>query len=351
RVDTDSIAKYGSGEVKEIHSRWLSNINLAGAQKAATLIGRRFSDIQRKISFELDPKDSDGATGLWTGQSRNINHRDMTDFDGYPVDTMFQIISAHQSQSYKFSGIEFKYGDELSDDITVTDKIVYYSSDEETPLLNINLKEDWENLYQAHAADSKAIFIIQTGAVIGSSSNSTYSIETGSWTNLTTGSVTLVIQSGCFVVGKGGNGADSDNTPAAGDGGGALNLGVDLTIEGGGIIGGGGGGGGGNDGAYAEAAGGGGAGSSSGDGGGGSGIFGGDSLISLTEAEGGTVSAGGNGAAIVFTNGGELVYADGGNGGNLGEDGDLSGGSAGLAVKKNGHTLTNSGVTIIGAVL
>ncbi|MCP4494626.1 MAG: hypothetical protein GY820_46095, partial [Gammaproteobacteria bacterium] len=72
RIDTDSIAKYGSGEVKEIHSRWLSNINLAGAQKAATLIGRRFSDIQRKISFELDPKDSDGATGLWTGQSRNI---------------------------------------------------------------------------------------------------------------------------------------------------------------------------------------------------------------------------------------------------------------------------------------
>ncbi|MCP3669364.1 MAG: hypothetical protein GY814_02790, partial [Gammaproteobacteria bacterium] len=353
RIDTDSIAKYGSGKIKVINSRWLSNLNLAGAQKAATLIGRRFADIQRKITFQLDPKDSDGATGLWTGQTRNINYRDICDFNGYPVDTMFQIISASQSRNYKFSGIEFKYGDELADDITVTDKIVYYSGEEGADnITNVNLMADWESLYQPHEADSEAIFVVKTGTIMGSSSISTYSIETGAWPNLTTGFVKIIIQSGSYVAGKGGDGANGDNTPAAENGGGAINLGVDVILEGGGVLGGGGGGGGGKNGAFAEAAGGGGAGSAIGSAGQDTRNTGGTSVNSLIHAEDGTVSTGGAGGFISIDHNGEPFDYTGGDGGDLGEAGTLSGGTAGKACNLNGYTLdqSSSGVTIEGAV-
>ena len=355
RIDTDSIVKYGSSEIKVINSRWLNNGNLAGAKKVATLIGRRFADIQRKITFSLDDKDADGATGLWAGQTANINHRDMLDFNGYPEDTMFQIISAAQKKHYQFEGVEFKYGAELADDIASTDKIYYYSAGSGNPYLNVNFLTDWESLYGTATATSEAIFIVSNNSIIGSSvAFAAYAIQTGTWPTFTTGFVKLIINSGSYVVGKGGSGGDNDTANGA-TGGSAINLDVDLILEGGGILGGGGGGGGVGQPPFTGAAGGGGgAGMNVGIGGD---TFSGSSGVVTNYSSNGTLSAGGSGGRVDAQIGED--FAEGGRGGNLGFSGFASGdvggtgGAAGKAVQLNGSFTidqTGSGVTVYGAI-
>jgi hypothetical protein len=41
------------------------------------------------IDFTLDAKNG-GSNDVWIGQSSSINHRDMTDFYGNPLDTIYQ---------------------------------------------------------------------------------------------------------------------------------------------------------------------------------------------------------------------------------------------------------------------
>ena len=107
RIDTDSISKYGSNEIKTINSRWISNVDKATALNLAALIGRRFSDIPREVSFSLEVKDSN----VWVGQSASVNHRDITDFSGEPLDTVFQILSSKEGRNFDYTALEFAYGD------------------------------------------------------------------------------------------------------------------------------------------------------------------------------------------------------------------------------------------------
>ncbi len=350
RIDSDSITKYNSNKVRVVNTRWLNNNNKAGAQKVATLIGRRFSDIPRKISFSLDAKDSDGATGLWVGQSRSINHRDIVDFYGSPEDTMFQILSSRERGNYDFTGLEFAYGAELAGDIASTDTIVYYSTDATA----INLYDDWVALYGTPAADDECVFIVENNSTIGSYPGASAVETNNSWPSFTTGFVKLIINSGCYVVGHGGNGGHGSGSPSAANGGLAINLGVDLILEGGGVLGGGGGGGSEYSIPPVDCAGGGGAGSLYGLEQGGTAYYGSEHLNQIINAEDGTIESGGNGAEVTIGTGEPLTYwgGDGGDLGTNGTGGNGVNGIAGKACELNGYTLdqSGSGVTTYGTI-
>ena len=252
RVDTDSIIKYGSNEIKVINSRWISNTNKAAALQLGALIGRRFADVPREVSFSLDAKDSD----VWAGQSRSVNHRDITDFSGTPIDTVFQITSVTEAGTFKYNALEFTYGESLPEDEGGGNPdvdLVIISSDQ----YNANLRTVYNALFPTPDATTQVKFIIEGGVKTGSTSNATYSIDTGSWP---AGAViTLQLNSNAFAVGAGGGG---DTIAAAGaeNGGPAIILNHDMTLVNNGVIGGGGGGGGYKDLNGERAAGGGGAG-------------------------------------------------------------------------------------------
>lgn len=338
RVDTDSIAKYGSSQVKQINSRWINNLNKASALQLAALIGRRFADTPREISFSLEAKDSD----VWIGQSKDINHRDMVDQSGLKIDTTFQLTSVKESDNYSYTGLEFTYGGELPEDEgggdPDVDLIIIGSS-----IKDINLRTIFDGLFPAPDATTQANFIIQNGVVIGSTSTGTAGLDTGSWPAGAT--VTLQTDSGGFSVGMGGTGADGDGTPVATDGGDAIEMNHDLEIINNGVIGGGGGGGGSNVTIVAgtgNAAGGGGAGCDVGSGG--TSSFVGDDLILLTHGGAGTLESGGTRGQVKW-NTSEPETSNGAVGGDLGQNGvssDTAGGTAGLAIKKNGYTLTQT---------
>ena len=324
RIDTASIAKYGSNEIQTINSRWISSTNKAAALTLGALIGRRFSDIPREASFSLEAKDS----SIWIGQSIALNHRDITDFSGSPIDTVFQLLSSKESKNFDYTGLEFTYGDKLPNDPDPEFDTIILGSD----LRNINLRTEYDLLFPTPDGTTQAIIIIDEGVKIGSASTATYSIDTGSWP--TGAEVTLQIKPTAFAVGKGGGGG---NSFAGDDGGHAIILNHDLILANNGVIGGGGGGGGGFEDAGGISGGGGGAGFDVGLGGIGTGEEGGS-------GSDGTLETGGNGGS-----------SNSGDGGDLGQDGEAGqitlGGIAGDAINKNGFTLTGALNDTRGAVI
>lgn len=336
RIDTDSIAKYGSSQIKVINSRWITNLNKAAALQLGALRGRRFSDIPREINFSLEAKDSD----VWIGQSRAINHRDIVDFSGLPIDTIFQIMSAKESENFNYTALEFTYGESLPEDEGGGDPdvdLIIISADDK----DINLRTIYNGLFPAPGATTQAKFVIEGGVKVGSTSNGTFSINTGSWP--ANAEITLQTNVNALAAGKGGDGEDFSNS--AEDGGPCLILNHDLILINNGIIGGGGGGGGirilGN----AKASGGGGAGFEVGPAPGGNQAPGGTDITSNIHAQDGTDLFGGDGGHLEWLDGGEPFTIDGGDGGDLGDPGQTAtnaGGIAGIAIDKNGFVLTET---------
>ena len=337
RVDTDSINKYGSSEVKSINSRWILNSNKGAAIQLAALIGRRFSDIPREIQFSLNAKDSD----VWIGQSRSVNHRDLVDATGIPLDTMFEITSASESGDYKYKGLEFRYGGVLPDDEGGGDPdvdLVYISPDEEGLAQNVVMRDVYDLLFPTPDASTQVIFIVEAGTTVGSTSTSTFSLDTGSWP----AGATITLQNSGIIVGRGGDGGVNGFSGDAG--GDAIELNFDLELINLNIIGGGGGGGGAATDTQVKAGGGGGAGDDIGPGGPSS-AESQEEGQSVNAANGTTELGGNRGTADDTAN-----FAVGGSGGDLGIAGNAatvgsttgSGGAAGNAIDKNGFTLTQT---------
>lgn len=328
RVDTDSIAKFQSNNFREINTRWISSNNKGAALQLAALYGRRFADTPREVTFKLEAKDAE----VWAGQTRSINHRDIVDGTGVPVDTIFQILSSGEAALYEYKALEYVYGPALPEDEGGGDPdvdIILLSIDQN----NINLRTIYDTLFPAPDASTQAKFIVEGGVVLGSDDNTSFAIDTGSWP--AGALVTLALKSSAVAAGKGGDGDVAPADTAGIDGGPCLILNNDLTLDNNGIIGGGGGAGGWSFTILAVArSGGGGAGRDVG-------LRGFVNGALPPDASDGTTLTGGIGASTPAS-------LRGGAGGDLGDDGEdgvggtttQTGGPAGDAIDKNGFTLT-----------
>lgn len=333
RIDPTAETNYGGSKIKTVFSRWISSVNKAAAIRLSARIGRRFYNTPRRVSFALDLKDSD----VWTGSPVKITHPLITDTAGAPVATDFQVLSAAERPGVaNYTALEFLYGPSVPEDADAdtTGKVVVLSGE----MQNINLRAIFDSIYPTLDPADDVRFVFDPAAVIGSTSTGTPSIVTGAWSTLTTPPL-LDVRG--LILGAGGAGAPSSGG-AGGAGGIAISLGGPIRLNNSGLIAGGGGGGGYDMDATARAAGGGGAGYTPGAAG--SQTFPPDTVIARIP-EPGTRTAGGLGALnTVGTS--EPRTAEGGSGGGLGLPGDSktsAGGAAGLAIKTNGYTITNTG--------
>ena len=345
RANTDAIERYRSNETKVINSRWIPSGGGAAARQLAALIGRRFGITPRECSFSLHDKDG----SLWIAEKRAINHWDIVDQNGYPVDTIFEITSAKESDRYQYTALVHNFDVELDEDEGGGDPdvdLVLIELDDQ----NITLRTLYDAVYPTPDASTQAKFVIDSGVIIGSNSTSTEAINTGSWPAGAT--ITLQLNSGSFVVGKGGDG-DTIGGGGGEAGGDAIHLAHDLTLINNGVIGGGGGGGGYGQ-TYAptgdiDVTGAGGAGNDVGLAPSGTGYAGTGTILLERYPADGTLESGGLGGLIRVNDGG-LNVAQGGGGGNLGSSGlsgvgtdnQSTGGAAGAAIDKNGYTLTET---------
>lgn len=195
---------------------------------------------------------------------------------------------------------------------------------------DINLRTEYNNVNGSASPAGLSISFILAGNAIASSTGA-YALQTGSWpeANVT---LTLTINGGVYVVGRGGAGGGN-----GGGGGPAIGLSKALTIINNGTVGGGGGGGGGISYSGCDAGGGGGA---------GYGAAGGRA------SAGGLASGGANAQCCVAGRCYGGYYWYGGPGGGLGAAGGNSmtlvgrtgiGGPGGCAIIANGNSYTLAG--------
>lgn len=335
RVDTDTIAKYGSNKIKTIYSRWINNNNKAAALVLAAKIGRRFGFTPRSITFELDAKDS----SVWAGQSIDVLHHEITDFTGAAQQTTFQVISVAERDTYRYEAIEYTYADALPEDEgggdPGVDLIVIAGT-----RTNLNIRTIYDGLFPTPDATTKVKFVVESTAIIGSTTNATPALITGTWPT----GAEVTIENRGYIVGKGGDG-DTYLGTGGEAGGDALELNHPITLNNLGIIGGGGGGGGygyetslGEE-ALAEGAGG--AGYIAGTSGtafySGSGGFS-TTLPGLPDIENGGTAGDAQGDVNAFGGAGGDLGVAGGNG--AGGTNQSAGGAAGDAIVTNGNAIT-----------
>jgi len=348
RVTPLSIAKYGGVEkYKVINSRWISNGNRAAAIRLAARLGRRFEEMPRAISFNLDPRDAD----VWTGQPLSINS-DLTLRNEAPFDRFcmpVQVLSVGEAQDYQYQALEYTYGAELPEDEDSDDpnyRPVYISGQtiriEDGAGNPQTLREAYDAVWPDLLAAYNVVFIFDLSAVAGSDDINEYAVITSAGDEFSILTDPILLDVRGLIVGKGGFGANVGGS--AGAGGPAVSLADNIRLSNTGTIGGGGGGG--NfqvsvDANNANAAGGGGAGFQNSAGGTRSGPN------TFSEAEGGSNTSGGDGAFATSSS----TQATGGRGGNLGSQGQYGGGLAGAAIALNGYTVTyiNTG-SILGSV-
>jgi hypothetical protein len=344
------LANGGSRVYKTVYSRLIGASNKSAAVLAASLTGRRFAIPPFQIDYELDPKDGE----VWTGDAVRIESDLVLNSTTLLPDLrVYQIISANENttdQRFIYSALEHSYGPAVSGDEDIEDPNVrnVYISGQNDQLINPifpgvprTLREYYEDSFGSTVLAAYDVrFIVDVGAVAGSSNNAEFAIKTGAWPELSTPPMIVNYN---LIVGKGGNGANVGSSPEAG--GPAILLENDIRLNNLSTIGGGGGGGGADSGSDVDAAGGGGGGFTNG-------IAGtGTSTTSptgfLVQAENGTNTEGGRGA---FADANDS--ATGGAGGDLGVSGVNSGGAAGVAIDLNGFTITyiTTG-TISGAII
>ncbi len=332
RVDPGAETDYGSSAIKVVYSRWISTVNKAAAIRLAARIGRRFFNTPRRVGLAVDTKDQD----TWTGDAVRIEHPKMVDTSGTPSPVDFQIISAAESPGrVTYKALEFLYGPSVPEDADAdaTGKLVVLSGE----LKNLNLRAIFDSIYPSYDAADDVRFVFDAAAVIGSDSTASPSVVTGVWPGLTTPPL-LDVRG--YILGAGGNGSGEglgaflNGKP----GGVALELQGPIRLNNSGLIGGGAGGGGAAAGASVGA-----------DGGGGAGFVAGTGLYN---AQDGSRLTGGLGStASVELPGGEPDIVRGGAGGDIGQPGQPGdgsfdsgdGGAAGLAIKRNGFTITYIG--------
>ena len=345
RITPLSITKYGGVEkFKFINSRWISNANRAAAIRLCARIGRRFEEMPRRISFNLDARDAD----VWSGQPMLIDS-DLTLRNESPWDRFcmpVQVLSVGESKDYKYTALEHTYGDALPEDEDSDDpnyRPVYISGFtdqlEDESGNPQTLREVYDSVWPDILADYNIVFIFDLSCVAGSSDNTAYSVVTGAWPGFLVLDILLDVRG--LIVGKGGDGADVGGSATVG--GPAISLGTNIRLSNTGIIGGGGDGGedatGGGT-INADAAGGGGAGYINGIAGLGTTTSGASAVVNQAENGGNTL--GGAGGFASNQESPEPAFASGAAGGDLGD---------GQAIALNGNTITylETG-TILGAV-
>lgn len=325
REDADAAAAAGSTAIRTVYSRWLNNFNKAGAVTLATRLGRRFAQAPRLLNFTMTSKDNH----YWLGSEASIEHSELQTPDGGAGIVPAQVVSvAQKKDSYVYQALELYWGESLPGDAEDGVDLVVLGAD----LYDVNLRTIYNSLYPDPTIDSIVRFVIDTAVEVGSTSATTYSIDTGLWP---VGMAPIQLEVRGITQGRGGRGGSSAAGGQPGqDGGTCIYMRHALTIRSvtGRIAGGGGGGGGaGTD----PGGGGGGAGSLPGEGGTALGGFSGDD---------GTRDAGGLGGGGA---------ANGGGPAEPGEDSEAVGGAAGAAIITNGYTLTieSGSGNILGAII
>lgn len=231
----DADIKYPTISTKVVYSQWIQAGGFSPAQAVATRLVARYKRPPRLFEFSLFGEDQRGH-----GEIVPFSYYGINDATGARNTINAIVVGALQSK---------KKSNYIAEEYTIDASL--YDGDIIIPFdyhrNNINLRDVYNSIVVGGVVDTSpgapdVIFIVRSSVVIGSDSTSLTSIVDGDWPVGFTPK--LVIESGAYVVGRGGNGGYGNNG-IGDDGGDAIEVVNSLDIDNQGTIGGGGGGGGG----------------------------------------------------------------------------------------------------------
>lgn len=313
--------------IKKILSRWITD--RAAAIELGQRYLERFALAPVEADFMLDAKDSN----LKLCDFVTIESKQKQDFTGSPLELLLQITKRVEKQTgttWAFVARQFAFSSLVS-----PIRQVIIDGSNAADLLDLDLKAAHDARFAPAPSGTVIEFIIASGILISASTTANYALTNPStWASGVI--ISLIIESGAVVAGRGGEGGrganwDSSGGGIGGKGGDCANFEYDIIIDNQGIIsvgsGGGGGGGTGYDNFLFGVGGGGGGGFPWGNGG-----------------EHGTEYAFGDVQVIPQNgfNGTNLDSGNGGQGGRKSDDGDFgqggNGGKGGIAYAQIGST-------------
>lgn len=243
-VDLESETNYGTPAYKTIFSRWITQFGRTAAERLNNIVIARYKNPPRTFTFNL-LRDS-GIPNPVLGGGCNVESYFIQDDEGNQVSVPAQITKIKTSSTaWGVSAEELTIAGVIVDDPTVKEVNV------DADTLNFNLRDAFITLYNEADPGDTIICNVRSGVVVGSDNVNAPAFDTGEgWPEGIT--IQLNIMPGAYIVGKGGDGGDSQfidsNTHKSypgQNGGTALKVSEDIEIINNGIIGGGGGGGGG----------------------------------------------------------------------------------------------------------
>jgi hypothetical protein len=254
-TDASGALKYGTNPIKKIFSRWFKKTSLGRVNALSDSLLKTNLNPPRIIEFNLTP-----ALQLKVGDMFYANTRKIQGLSGVNIDVPMEVVYAQPTDK---DDIKYK-AQEVSTAIPLSNIYVIYISKDD---FDLNLYNVFVDEYGTPDAGIIVNFIIESGVLISASSTANYALTNpNTWPSSCT--VTLTIESGAYVVGRGGNGgrggrafyieppvggynAFYGNGVNGGKGGNAISTSRALTIVNNGVISVGSGGGGGSGGAVA----------------------------------------------------------------------------------------------------
>lgn len=246
-TDASSALKYGTNPTKKMFSRWFKKTSLGRVNALSDSLLKTYLNPPRIIEFNLTP-----ALQLKVGDLFYANTRKIQGLSGANIDVPMEVVYAQPTDK---DDIKYK-AQEVSTAIPLSNVYTIYISADD---FDVNLYDVFVGEYGAPDGAIVVNFIIQSGVFISATSTANYALTNpNTWPTGCT--LSLVIESGASIAGRGGDGgrggyAYTEGTSPTvvyyGDGedgekgGSALRAQYPLSIENNGsiFVGGGGGGG------------------------------------------------------------------------------------------------------------
>lgn len=247
-VSLESEINHGSPAIRQIFSRWIPAVARPAADRVTKIILSRFAEPPKLYSFGLLRETVPFLPQLGGGVF--VDSRFNQDEQGKAITAECQIVQVGVSDAVLTYQAEEVVISEEVEPLDPTVKVVAVDSD----VINFNLRTAFQSAYVEAQPGDTVICEIRGGVIVGSESTSLPAFRTG--TGWPAGIEPIIlIEPNARIIGRGGVGGaanafrsgalDFSRSTVGGNGGPALLVETEVSIENQGIIGGGGGGGGG----------------------------------------------------------------------------------------------------------
>lgn len=171
--NTDSEADFGSPLVKVILSRWIPAGGRLIAENLNQIQLSRYLKPPRKIQFDVVK--TDGMAAPVPGAGYRLGSPRLQDVDGSRVDLPFQVTGIKlKGGKYTVLGEELNYTNLRPDPLN---RIIAIDTNE----YNLSWRDRHDSLYGAPVAGGTVTLQIASNARVGSTSTSTFALQTGTW--------------------------------------------------------------------------------------------------------------------------------------------------------------------------